>query len=332
MVRARTVAAVALLCMAAVHSASAQDWEVRNRHRGDGVSVRVAKSYYLPADQVTTWPVIVIGGSATIDGHLGDDLVVIGGHVRIGPAAQVRGDVVAIGGGVDVADSADVRGEIHDVNVIWPEIRFAFRDWLWGIDDEFWNVFVLAGTVLRFTLVLLASCFLALVAPNWMRRIQGRVSDSPVAVTIVGLAAEVLFVPILVVVVAGLVLTIVGIPLLVLVPFAALFFIFLWLAGFAAVAAHVGGALRSRVGMGSNSLVIDAAWGVMILFLLTFVGNIAAFMPWFVHPASIALNTVGFLIEYFAWTIGLGAALLAPFSPRWGSAPPPIPSTAPANA
>jgi hypothetical protein len=332
MLRARTIVAVALLCVAAVHSLSAQDWEVRQRHRNDGVSVRIAKSYYLPADQVTTWPVIVIGGGATIDGQLEDDLVVIGGPIRIGPSAKVHGDVVGIGGGIEVADSAEISGEIHDVNVIWPEIRFAFRDWLWGIDNEFWTAFTLAGTVLRFTLVLLASCFLGLVAPGWLRRIQRRVSDSPVAVTVMGFVAEVLVVPALIVVVAGLVLTIVGIPLLVLVPFAVLFFLFLWLAGFAAVAAQLGGALRSRVGLGSNSLVIDAAWGVLILFFLTFVGNILAFGPWYLHPASIALNTIGFVIEYFAWTIGLGAALLAPFTPRWGSAPPPIPSTAPARA
>src|SRR5262245_55699071 len=101
MLRARTVAAIALVCMAAVHSTSAQDWEVRKRHRGDGVSIRIAKSYYLPADQVTNWPVIVIGGGATIDGRLEDDLVVIGGPVRIGPAAQVHGNVVGIGGGIE---------------------------------------------------------------------------------------------------------------------------------------------------------------------------------------------------------------------------------------
>jgi hypothetical protein len=328
----RTAAAIALLCVAAVHSVSAQDWEPHRRYKGDGVSIRIAKSYYLPADQIASWPIVVIGGSATIDGRLEDDLVVIGGPVRIGPSAHVDGNVVAIGGGLNINDSATIRGEVHEVNVIWPEIRFAFRDWLWGINNEYWAVFTLAATVLRFTLLTVVSCFLALVAPRWLRRIQGRVSDSPVAVTLVGVAAEVMFAPMLVVVIAALVLTVVGIPLLVLVPFVVLFFILMWIAGFASVAAYIGGAIRSRVGMGNDSLVIDAAWGVMILFLLTFVGNIMAFGPWFLRPASLALTTVGFVVEYFAWTIGLGAALLAPFAPRWRSEPPPIPSTAAARA
>jgi hypothetical protein len=333
MLWARTIAAALLLCVAAVNSVAAQDSDdVRRWRRGDGVSVRIAKSYYLPAGQVASWPIVVIGGGATIEGRLEDDLVVIGGAVRIGPSAQVDGNVVAIGGGLDISDSATVRGEVHDVNVIWPEIRFAFRDWLWGINNEYWAVFTLAATVLRFTLLMLASCFLALVAPRWLRRIQGRVSDSAVAATLVGLAAEVMFVPMLVVVIAALVLTLVGIPLLVLVPFVVLFFILMWIAGFASVAAQLGGAVRSRIGLGNDSLVIDAAWGVMILFLLTFIGNLLAFGPWFLRPASLALSTVGFLVEYFAWTIGLGAALLAPFAPRWGSAPPPIPSTAAARA
>lgn len=134
MLHARTFIATALVCVISHGLASAQDWEPRRRHH-DGVHIRVAKDYYLPADQVVTWPVIVVGGSATIDGRLEDELVVIGGTVHIGPAAQVRGEIVSIGGDVRVADSANVTGEIHDVSVLWPEFRFALRDWLWGIDS-----------------------------------------------------------------------------------------------------------------------------------------------------------------------------------------------------
>jgi hypothetical protein len=273
-----------------------------------------------------------VGGSATIDGRLEEDLVVIGGQVRIGPTAQLRADVVSIGGEVQVADGAEVSGEIHDISVLWPEIRFALRDWMWGLDRGWWAAFMLAGTVVRFALIMVATCLLALVAPRWIRRVRERVTDAPLASGFVGLASEMLVAPLFAIIVVGLVLTLVGIPLLVLVPFAVLAFLITWLAGFASVAAHVGGRLRSRTGLATDSTVIDVAWGVMLLFLLTFVSNLLAFGPWFFSPLSTAFGLAGFVIEYLAWTVGLGAALLAPLQRRWQVGPPPVPSAASANA
>lgn len=323
----RVLTVVVLMCAAAMQSVRAQDWDPHpRRSRRDGAQVRIGKDYYLPANQVVSWPVVVIGGAATLDGRVDDDVVVIGGPVRIGPAAEIRANIVAIGGEVEAADTARISGEIHDISVLWPEIRFAVRDWLFGIDRGWWAAFSLAGTIFRFTLTLLTTCVLSLIAPRWIRRIQGRVADAPLASGFVGLAAEMLALPVGLVVVAGLVLTVIGIPLLVFVPFVALAFAATWAAGFTAVAARIGGLVRDRAGLATpDSTAIDAAWGVLLLFGVTFVGNVLAFLP--VWPIT-TFNIAGFVIEYLAWTVGLGAALLAPLQRRWGVSPPPIPSTA----
>ncbi|MGH9347486.1 MAG: hypothetical protein ACRD26_09500 [Vicinamibacterales bacterium] len=330
----RTYVATAALCVAAVQAMSAQEWEPRRRARHrDGVQIRVGRDYTLPADQIATWPIIIIGGSATIDGRVEDDLVVIGGAVRIGPAAQVRADVVAVGGEVQVADTAEVSGEIHEVSMMWPDIRFAMGEWLWGLDRGWWAAFSLAGTMFRFALVMLAACALALVAPGWIRRVEERVAGAAIAAGFVGLATEMLFVPALLAIVIGLVLTIVGIPLLVLVPFAVLAFLVGWLAGFAGVAAQLGARLRGRAGSGSDTgLVIDVASGVALLFVLPFIGNLFAFGPSLLRPLSTSFGLAGFVIEYLAWTVGLGAMILALFSRRWPATPPPVPSAASASA
>ncbi len=328
--RMRMVVASAVLCLAAVHSMSAQDWEPRERwRRRDGFQVRVAKDYYLPADQIVSWPVIVVGGSATINGRIEDDLIVLGGPVRIGPTAQVRGDVVSVGGEVQVADAANVSGEIHDVAVLWPDIRFALHEWLWGIDRGWWAAFTLAGTVFRFTLILLASSLLALVAPAWIRRVEGCVTEAPLAAGFVGLAGELLIGPMLLVTTLGLVLTIIGIPLLTLLPFVLLALLVTWLAGFAGVAAQIGGQVRQRFGLGGyDSAIADVVWGVLLLFLTTFIGNLFAFAPSFLWPVASSFGIAGFVVEYLAWTVGLGAALLAPLDRRWRTSPPPVPSAA----
>ena len=330
----RTFIVTMLVCVAGIQALASQDWDQDRRwRRRGGVQIRVGRDYHLPADQIVSWPVVVIGGSATIDGRVEDDVVVIGGPVRIGPAAQIRADVVSVGGEVYVADGAEVNGEIHDVSVFWPEIRFALREWMWGLDEGWWAALMLAGTIGRFTLIMLAACLMALVAPAWIRRIEERITDAPLASGIAGLATEMLAAPLFLVIIAGLVLTIVGIPLLILVPFAVLAFLLAWLAGFASVAAQLGGRLRPRTGIATaGSTVIDVAWGVILLFLVTFIGNLLSFGPWFVGPVATAFGLAGFVIEYLAWTVGLGAALLAPLHRRWQIGPPPVPSAASARA
>jgi hypothetical protein len=327
----RSLVVAVVLCLAAAQSMSAQDWEPRPR-RYDGVHIRIARDYHLPADRIATSPVVVIGGSATIDGTLEDDLVVIGGRVRLGPTAQVRGKIAAIGGEVDIADSATVNGEIENVGIYWPDIEFA-SDWLWQLDRGWWALFALAANVFRFTLIMLTACLMALIAPGWIRRIGERASATPIAAGFMGLLAEIMVIPAFLLLTAALVITIVGIPLIILLPFAFLAFLILWLAGFASVAAVVGSRLRPRISVGDGgSPVADVAWGVIVLFALMFVGNLLAFAPPFFWPLSTSMHVIAIGLEFIVWTVGLGAALLAPLQRGWSITPPPVPSTASANA
>jgi hypothetical protein len=328
-IRTYAVAVAAFATLAA--NVSAQDWDREWRERRhEGVHIRIGRDYQLPSDQVASRPVIVVGGSATVDGRLEDDLVVVGGPVTIGPHAKVRGNVVALGGEVRVADTAEVQGEIRDVGIEWPEIRFALRELWWRMDEGWWAGIRLVGTTVRYVLTMLAACLIALIAPGWIRRIQGRAADAPLASALTGLVGEVLLIPAIVVVVVGLVLTIVGIPLLALLPFALFAFGLAWLAGFAAVAARLGALTRGRFGEGTA--VMDVARGVTLLFVLTVVGRLLAVGPSSVWPLSMSFSVAGFVVEFLAWTVGLGAALLAPFGRRWRVEPPPLHSAASVNA
>jgi hypothetical protein len=326
----RRLVATAIVFAALGTAVAAQDWEREWRgRRHEGVHIRIGRDYYLPADQVAGRPVVIVGGSATVDGRLEDDLVVIGGPVRIGPQAKVHGNIVSFGGEVRVADTAEVEGEIRDVGVEWPEIRFAVNE-LWAhLDDGWWAGIRLAGTLVRYLLTLLAACFLALIAPGWIRSIQGRAADAPLVSGLVGLASEVLLLPAIVLTVVGLVLTVVGIPLLLFVPFALIGFAVAWVAGFAAVAAQLGALTR---GHSPGAPVTDVARGVTLLFVLAFVGRLLALGPFAAWPLSMSFSIAGFAVELLAWTVGLGAALLAPFHRRWRVTPPPLHTAASVNA
>jgi hypothetical protein len=319
-----------LFCLTAIQTASGQDWPA-SRGRRHGLQVRVGQSYHLPADQTVSRPVIVVGGSATLDGRVDDDVLVVGGDVRIGPTARVRGDVTSIGGGVQVADGADVTGEIHDVSVLWPDIRIDMVDWFPSFGDVWWGLFGLAGSLFRLTLLIIAVSLLTLVAPGWIRGIEQRVTTAPLVSLFIGLATQMLFVPVVVVVVVGLIVSLVGIPLLLALPFVFLALGVIWLAGFAGVAAHIGARLRPRP-TSNTPPTIDAIVGVAAIGSLTLIGHVLSLAPSVLAPFAAACGGAGLLVEYLAWTIGLGSALAVPVRNGRRDTPPPVPTPAPAPA
>jgi len=71
---------------------------------GDEV-VRVGSDYTLRAGDVID-EIVVVMGTATIEGHVAGDLVVVLGEARLGPKAVIDGDVVVVGGSLGVQAGA----------------------------------------------------------------------------------------------------------------------------------------------------------------------------------------------------------------------------------
>jgi uncharacterized RDD family membrane protein YckC len=69
--------------------------------------VRVGRDYTLRAGE-TTGQVTVVLGSATIDGHVNGDVVVVLGLISVASTAVIDGSLVVVGGDVNVADGAVV--------------------------------------------------------------------------------------------------------------------------------------------------------------------------------------------------------------------------------
>lgn len=293
-------------------------WE-RWRHEGrDGVHLRMLRNYYLAADATAHEPIVVMGGDATIDGQTDDDVVVIGGTLRLGPKAVVGGDVVTVGGEAVIDPAATVRGNIDTAVVDMPNIDWEFGWPVWG------PFAALSATVLRLSLVLIVSIVLTIVAPGWVRSMGVRASNA-VGSGLLGAAAEILFIPALIAVVIGLAISIVGIPLLGAIPLALAFGALAWTGGFAAVAAALGARLRGTSITRSSSLVTDLLVGFVVITGLTIVAHVIAVGPGSMTPIGWMTRAAGMAIEYVAWTIGLGAALSGWFV-RPGATPPPVPA------
>jgi hypothetical protein len=297
--------------------------------RKSSAKVHIGSSIVVGEDELVTDPVVAIGGSVTVLGRVDDDVVAVGGSVRLGPKAHVRGDVTAVGGSVDQEKGATIGGTVNEVR-IGPQ--FNFRPWhaFDGMWFDGWDVvsdgFRLLGTVMRVSLVLLLALLVALIAARPVQRISDRVGRDPWLSGFTGLLAQLLFIPVLVLTIVILAVSIIGIPLLLLVPFGIVGFLIAMLVGFAGVALRLG---RWAVGDERPAFVAMAV-GVILVSAVALVTRTLALLPVPLWPISWILALTAFFLEYLAWTVGLGAALLTRFGTRgpampFDVAPPPLP-------
>jgi hypothetical protein len=316
---------LAFLALLAAQPAFAQpdDWSYRGRR--DGVHLRILRDYELPAGATSFEPIVVIGGSATINGRTEDDVVVIGGTVRLGPTAVVRGDVVAIGGDALIDPAAQISGRVDETIVMGPNIDFGI-----GRFTEGWSAaFAFGATILRLAIILIVSMVLTVVMPGWINAIARRTASSALASAGIGVAGQVLFVPALVAITIALVISVIGILLLPGLPVVMGAAALLWIAGFTAVAISVGSRLRGYDTGTSGTPLLDLLIGFVLISAVTLIAHAMALGP-VPGPAVWAVRAAGWLIEWMVWTVGLGAALAALLGGRQPVTPPPMPFASPA--
>ncbi|MEI6667935.1 MAG: hypothetical protein WCP29_07245 [Acidobacteriota bacterium] len=306
----------------------------RIAHRGArvrfGTDLRVREGEEIAGD------VIVIFGSAHIDGTVNGEVVAVGGGVYLGPKADVRGDVTSVGGGVERVESARVSGQINEVAFTTPSIRrlVHVRPWTswtgWtGWATPFSASVELVGTLVRISVIGLLVALLTAVFPAPVQRVSERVSLEPWKAVLTGLAAQMLFLPLLVVTVLILAISIIGIPLLLIVPFVIVVALAALLLGFAGVGCAVGGQIGGRQTRDLRNLLGPLVVGLAIIWALPVIARFLglAGMPLRVVVGGVLL--VGIVVEYVAWTMGLGGVLLSRFGrrglPVTVSEPPPPP-------
>jgi len=136
----------------------------------------------------------------------------------------------------------------------------------------------------------------------------------------VGLLVQILFAPLLVLVTLILVISIIGIPLVLLVPFFVLALLLVAFLGYSGVALGIGEFLQRRFGWKLKSPYLVLLLGVLTIQIWSMVGDLLDFgwgPLWFF---AVMFGVIGVLIKYFAWTVGLGAAVLSRFGTAdgWG--------------
>ena len=290
--------------------------------------VRIGGSVTVDSDEIVSGDIVVVGGSANINGEVDGEVVVVGGSARFGPQADVRGDVTIVGGALTRDSTAVIRGAIREVgfgDIAWRGRgewgRNADWDWMNGI----YPVARLTGTFVRITLLILLTTLVLFVAKTPVEEIADRVAADPVKSWFVGFLAEMLFIPVLIMTAVVLAISIIGIPLLVLLPVAIVALLVVMLVGFTAVAYHIGRLLQDKVDVLRTRPYAATFTGILLIVspvLLARLVGLAGNLGFVVWPIA----AVGFLLEYSVWTAGLGAAALTRFN---RPAPPPAAMIAP---
>jgi hypothetical protein len=291
----------------------------RRRRSGGGRDdrVRFGGSIQIGEDEKVPGDVVVIGGSAQIDGEVDGDVVVVGGSLTLGPKANITNDAVVVGGGLRRDPGARVGGRVEEVSVGGLDLtdirmpRGPMGEWWRG---PFRPTFSLISTFVRVGVLCLLVALMMMFARGYVDRVGVRAVAEPLKAGAIGLLAQLLFVPLLIITTVVFVVTIIGIPLLALIPFGILALMLFALAGFSAVASLVGGWLTRRFGWTEYGPIATTVLGVVLIAAPVLLARVVGLVGGPLGLLSMGLMIVGFLVEYAAWTVGMGAVALARFS------------------
>ena len=296
--------------------------------------VAVGGREHVTVDERVRGDVVVIGGRLMVDGEVMGSITVIGGSAEFGPEAIARRDVTIVGGRLRRDPGARFLRGVTEVSFDMIDLDFADFDWLPRIrlprpSMQFFRSLDLVGTLIRFAFFGLLGSVVLLVAARSSERVARRVTLEPFKAGVVGFLAQLLFAPLLVTGIILLVVTIIGIPLLVLVPVVLVGALVVMVLGFTGVAQGVGQLLGGGVGQGQRSAFVLFWLGLAMVMTPTLFGEALGLLPGPFGFFAVMLGIIGFVVEYVAWTTGVGAVILNRFGGEpaavAGAPPPPIP-------
>jgi hypothetical protein len=296
-------------------------------YRTTGTRIAIARDLHVAHDEEIRDAVAVVGGSLRVDGLVRDGIVVVGGNLELGPEAHVGGDIVLVGGGLTRAEGSRISGSVSDIGLgAWKDWGISVRSWPWIELGEAGRWLGLLAAMVRVALLALFAGAVLLVARARVARVAGAAVAEPGRAMLIGLAAELLFLPVLIIGSIALALTIIGIPLLaLLLPLTLVASLVALLMGFTALACRVGQWIEDRLGLRFHSLVAATALGLLVIVGPSLLSRAIGVAPEPVRDAAFGLLVAGAVIEFVVWTIGLGATLMTGFG-RGTAAPPPLPT------
>ena len=302
---------------------------VRPRPFTSGGVFRMGKDLTVEEDEEIDGDIVALGGSVEIRGTVTGNAVAIGGDVEIFDTGIVEGDAVAVGGHVIRQGDALVKGEKVSIAFFsgprfrFPSLHAPFPFFLTGFRAPAWAFF---ARILKILLFIFVGIVTLSVLPRHVGKVKEKVKRDFLKSGLVGLAAEILIIPIFIL----LIITIIGIPVALLVE--PLFIIAALILGYTGVCLFIGEKLQEHTSLKPDTKIMILVIGILAVELVPLLARVLGFFGGPFSPLGWVVAFIGWMIGYVVITVGLGASILTRLGTRPKEVSPAAATVAPANS
>jgi hypothetical protein len=273
---------------------------------------RMGRDIVVDEDEVVDGDVVALGGSIQVRGSVNGSAVAIGGDVEVFSTGAVEEDAVSIGGQVTKRGGAVVRGEKVSVGFLRsPRIRLPFGPAHFPMFHPFgFTAWAFIGRVFKILFFIFLGIVVLAILPKNVNKIKEKVKHDLVKSGLVGLAAQVLVIPIFIL----LMITIIGIPVALLVQ--PLLIIAALILGYTGTCLFVGEKLQEHTSLKPETKIMVLVVGILAVELVPLVARTIGIFGGPFSPLALIFSIIGWLIAYVVITVGFGAAILSRLGTR----------------
>jgi hypothetical protein len=287
--------------------------KVRPRiHTSAGI-FRMGKDVVVEEDEEIDGDAVALGGSMEVRGTVTGNAVAIGGDVDIVSTGIVEGDAVSVGGQVTKHGQAVVRGEKVSIAFLsgprfrFPSVHAPFPFVMNRFNAPAWAFF---ARIIKILLFIFIGIVIISILPRHVSKIKEKVKQDFLKSGLVGLAAEILIIPIFIL----LIITIIGIPVALLVE--PLLIIAALILGYTGVCLFVGEKLQEHTSLKPDTKIMILVIGILAVELVPLLARVLGFFGGPFSPLGWIVAFIGWMIGYVVITVGLGASILTRLGTR----------------
>ena len=278
-------------------------------HAGGEDIVKFGRDVVVEEDETIDGDVVVIGGKIDVKGTVTGNAVALGGNVSVASTGVIEGDAVSIGGEVNKDPGAIIRGQKATVS-FGPKGLFRFPHFIFPPFMGGFYGFALLLRIFKIIFFLFLGIVVISIVPKNVAKVKDKIRQDFLKSALVGFAAEILILPIFLI----LIVTIIGIPIAILIePLVVLAALIL---GYTATSYFVGEKLKQSTNLKPETPLMTLVIGILAVESVLLLARVVGFFGGLLSPFSWILTFFGWAIWYLVVTVGFGAAILTRLGTR----------------
>jgi len=280
--------------------------------------VKVGRDIMVEEYEKVDGGVVAVGGDVTVKGTVLGDVVAVGGDVFVDSTGVIEGDAVSVGGEVEKEPGGVIRGERVGISflpkklfkpvppVVFPPTHmFRLPPFFGGFGG-----LALFARIIKIMLLLFLGIVVISIVPKNVAKVKDKVRQDFLKSALVGLAAEILIIPVFLL----LIVTIIGIPVAILVE--PLLILAALILGYTGISYFIGEKLREGTSLKPESPMMALVIGILVVESVLLLARVVGIFGHLLFAFSWILTFVGWMIWYVAITVGFGASILTRLGTR----------------